>query len=74
MKLQAKDIKIGMTIRQGKWSMLVEDLKNSSQKNGTQTIIAEGIVTNARKNIYGKISASFKSERTYKQLTKLDVL
>ena len=71
--MTAKELKVGMTIRQGKWSMLVESLEKSKQKNGTPTIIVKGLVKNTTKNIYGKTSDDYRTERVYKHLTKISL-
>ena len=72
--MTAKELKVGMTIKQGKWSMLVESLENSKQKNGTETIIVKGIVNDGLKNKLGKTRPEYKSERVYKNLTKINIL
>ena len=73
MKLQAKDLKIGMIISQGSWSMLIQNLKADKQKNGTPTIIVYGVVTDTQKNIYGKMRNPYEADRTYKSLTFLRI-
>jgi len=71
--MTAKELKVGMTIRQGKWSMFVESLENSKQKNGTETIVVKGIVNDGLKNKFGKKRPEYKSERVYKHLTKINL-
>ena len=67
--MTAKELKVGMTIRQGKWSMLVESLENSKQKNGTDTVIVKGVVFNG----LSRLKEPYLSERVYKHLTKINV-
>ena len=69
MKIQAKDLKVGMTVKNGYWSMLINTIKLSNLKNGTPTVIISGIVTNKQKNIYGKCVAPYEGETLYKHLT-----
>tara|TARA_R110000772_G_scaffold36098_6_gene86693 strand:- start:11654 stop:11860 length:207 start_codon:yes stop_codon:yes gene_type:complete len=67
--MTAKELKTGMTITQGKWSMLVESLENEKYKNGTDIIIVKGLVFNG----LSKSKEPCKSERVYKQSTKINV-
>ena len=56
MKIQAKDIKIGMTIVQGFQSLKVETIEQSELKNGTSIVIVSGEYENRSKSITnGKI-------------------
>jgi hypothetical protein len=67
--MTAQELKVGMTITQGKWSMLVKSLENSKQKNGTDTVIVKGFVFNG----LSKSKEPYMSDRVYKHLTKINV-
>ena len=67
--MQAKDLKVGMTVKKGYWSMVINTIKLSNLKNGTPTVIISGIVTNKQKNIYGKYAEPYEAETLYKHLT-----
>ena len=45
MKIQAKDVKVGMTIRWGVVSMLVDEVQTAYQKNGKELKLFTGNVT-----------------------------
>jgi len=51
MKIQAKDIKVGMTIVQGFQSLKVEKIEQSQLKNGTAIVIVSGEYENRSKSI-----------------------
>lgn len=51
MKIQAKDIKVGMTIVQGFQSLKVETIEQSELKNGTPIVIVSGEYENRSKSI-----------------------
>ena len=56
MKIQAKDIKVGMTIIQGFQSLKVEIIEQGTLKNGNRIIIVSGEYENRSKSITtGKI-------------------
>ena len=56
MKIQAKDIKVGMTIVQSFQSLKVETIEQSELKNGTPIIVVSGEYENRSKSITtGKI-------------------
>ena len=69
MKIQAKDLKVGMTVKHGYYVMLVDDITLSNQKNGTPTVIISGITQYTKKNIYGKYSEPSRNKIVYKHLT-----
>ena len=45
MKIQAKDVKVGMTIRWGVVTMMVEEVETAYQKNGKELKVFTGDVT-----------------------------
>jgi len=45
MKIQAKDVKVGTTIRKGVISMFVEKIETTYQKNGIELKLFTGDVT-----------------------------
>jgi hypothetical protein len=75
MKIQAKDIKIGMTIVQGFQSLKVEKIEQSELKNGTPIVILSGEYENRSKSITtGKliVRKGYTSERIkYQTMVKL---
>lgn len=73
MKIQAKDLKVGMTVKESFWSIVIDNIKYSNLKNGTPTVIISGMITNKQKNIYGKCVAPYEGERLYKHLTFVNV-
>lgn len=45
MKIQAKEVKVGMTIKWGVVTMIVEDIETTYQKNGKELKLFTGNVT-----------------------------
>ncbi len=45
MKIQAKDVKVGTTIKSGVVTMTVEEIETTNQKNGTELRLFTGDVT-----------------------------
>ena len=74
MKMQAKDLKVGMTIKNGHYVMVIDSIQLSNQKNGTPTVIINGITKYTKKNIYGKYSDPSRNEFVYKQLTFVNAI
>tara|TARA_R110000772_G_scaffold382_5_gene1385 strand:- start:4714 stop:4938 length:225 start_codon:yes stop_codon:yes gene_type:complete len=73
MKTQAENLKVGMSIQVGATTMIIAEITKSELKNGTKTIIAKGLVSDPRKNKYGKTSEDFISEKEFKHLTIVTV-
>ena len=70
MKIQAKDLKIGMLIVDGVWSMKVESIKKGFLKNGKPTTTVEGRQNRvAPKNKKAPTYKNLQGERVYKDLT-----
>jgi hypothetical protein len=70
MKIQAKDIKLGMTIVIGFLSIIVDSIEMSELKNGTPIFIIGGQTENRAKNNVGKlIVRKYYSTNTIKYLT-----
>jgi hypothetical protein len=69
MKMQAKDLKVGMTLKHGYYVMVVDSIELSNQKNGTPTIIVNGVAQYTKKNIYGKYKEPSTIEFVLKHLT-----
>lgn len=79
MKIQAKDLKVGQTIKDGSWTMVVERIEDDKQKNGTPIKHVYGTTerTNARKDrkrLGTYMYQNLKTGRTYKELTFLTIL
>jgi hypothetical protein len=74
MKMQAKDLKVGMTIKNGHYVMVIDSIQLSNQKNGTPTVIINGITKYTKKNIYGKYADPSRNEFVYKQLTFVNAI
>lgn len=73
MKIQAKELKTGMTVRNGYWTVDVESVTEGELKNGkkTFTIRGKGIM----KYTASKKTRNYDSvEFTFKETTKVDVL
>ena len=45
MKIQAKDVKVGMTVKWGVVTMIVEEVETTYQKNGKELKLFTGNVT-----------------------------
>lgn len=71
MKIQAKDLKVGMTVRAGYWILKIENITNGILKNGKKTIIVEGI-TIMKHTGSTKIKEAFLN-LTFKELTKVNI-
>lgn len=71
MKIQAKDLKVGMTVRAGYWILKIENITNGILKNGKKTIIVEGI-TIIKHTGSTKTREAF-LEMTFKESTKVNV-
>jgi translation elongation factor P/translation initiation factor 5A len=75
MKIQAKDIKVGMTIVQGFQSLKVEKIEQSELKNGTPIVVVSGEYENRSKSITtGKliVRKGYTSERIkYQTMVKI---
>jgi hypothetical protein len=69
MKMQAKDLKVGMTIKHGYYIMVIDSVELSNQKNGTPTIIINGVTEYTKKNKYGKYANPSRNEFVFKHLT-----
>ena len=51
MKIQAKDLKVGQTVRTGYLTIVIDKIEKGFQKNGTPTITVFGVGTkNGRTN------------------------
>ena len=55
MKIQAKDVKVGMTIRWGVVTMVVEKIESTHQKNGKEQKLFTGDITRSRGRGYKPI-------------------
>lgn len=69
MKMQAKDLKVGMTVTEGSWYINIHQVEFSAQKNGTPTVIVNGMGSKGKKDKYGRIAKPYLQERMYKHLT-----
>lgn len=71
MKIQAKDLKVGMTVRAGYWILKIENITNGMLKNGKKTITVEGI-TIMKHTGSTKTKEAF-LKLTFKELTKVNI-
>lgn len=78
MKIQAKDLKIGMTAKSGNVSMVVESISKDKQVNGKELIRAIGTTIEAtiKSRSYAmrnrKVSVMKDYEMVWKSETKID--
>jgi hypothetical protein len=74
MKIQAKDLKVGMTIKNGHYVMVIDSIELSNQKNGTPTVIVYGVAQYTKKNIYGKYKEPSRIDFVFKYLTFVNAI
>lgn len=79
MKIQAKNLKEGMTIIDGVWQMKVQSIRHDKQKNGIKLIIPKGFTSrknskNNRKRLGEFSYQNIKTERFYKELTFINII
>jgi len=72
MKVLAKDLKVGMTIRLGYWVVEIESIKESLLKNGKVFFIVSG-KTRSNKNKFNS-NHVFNSDNNIKENTIVTVL
>ena len=78
MKIQGKDLKVGMKIKDGIWSMDIKSIRKDTQKNGTSLIIPSGLTSrknskNNRRRLGEFVYQDLETERVYKELTFITV-
>ena len=75
MKIQAKDLKVGQTIKDGVWTMKIEKIENDTQKNGTPLKQVYGKATRkAPKGFRGFVYQNLEQSRAYKELTFINII
>ena len=73
MKIQAKELKTGMTVRNGYWTVDVEKITEGVLKNGKRTFKISG--KGVMKYTASKKTRNYDSvEFTFKENTKVDVI
>ena len=73
MKIQAKELKTGMTVRNGYWTVDVEKITEGVLKNGKRTFTISG--KGVMKYTASKKTRNYDSvEFTFKGNTKVDVI
>jgi FlaG/FlaF family flagellin (archaellin) len=66
MKILAKDLKVGMTVKSGYVTVEIKEMQNGFQKNGAATITVTGTGTKNKRTCEGW-------ELVFRELTKVDV-
>lgn len=73
MKIQAKELKTGMTIRLGYWVVEIEKISSGVQKNGKIFFTVSGKTVTTRKDKFGR-TREFYSENIIRENTKVSIL
>lgn len=74
MKIAAKELKIGMTVRNGYWTIDIDKIEEGVLKNGKTTYTVFGKGTHRHTGYKGKTTKYDSIDFTFKADTKVNVI